>query len=462
MLSPGTAVGPYRVVEHVGDTGTQAEVYRAQDDDGREVALKLLGTSDAQARREVDVVRHLNHPRIVQTYKVLEYKHRFCLVQEWVDGPSLATVLGDERRLGLDQVVRVGEAVAEALAYAHSLGVLHRDIKPSNVLRTADGDYKLVDFGAAGLLQPEVETTQIGEIVGTPLYMSPEQATGAPQTTASDMFGLGLLLYRCLYGALPGEESDNYLQLLLTRTTTPIEVPPSPLRDLLRRCLAIDPAERPRSAREVLDALSGTDRLAPLPGVPLTPIGTTFPQPPGSAVDHAPRSAVATVLAAAAVVVVAAVLTWLLVPVPSGGFLLRLLIGVVVVAGALFTAYRVRQLVGPAPEAERRATGILTGAASRSALTESMVLEVDQVVTRLKSLDARFLGYTLVLLIREAEEAKESADRVAALTQMVALMEKLTRQLLPWHVRHKEAIATSIAIVGSLAGVASVVSGFLR
>jgi hypothetical protein len=163
-----------------------------------------------------------------------------------------------------------------------------------------------------------------------------------------------------------------------------------------------------------------------------------------------------------AAVVVVLVLAWLFVPAPSGGFWLRLLIGVAVVAVALFAAYRVRRLVGPAPEAERHAAGILTGAASRSALTESMVLEVDQVVARLKSLDALFLGLTLVALIREAEEAKDSADRVAALTQMVALMEKLTRQLLPWYVRHKEAIATSIAVVGSLAGVASVVSGFLR
>ena len=468
MLSPGTAVGRYRVAAHVGDTGTQAEVYRARDDDGREVALKLLGTTDPQARREIDVVRRLHHPRIVRTYEVLEYEHRFCLVQEWVDGPSLGTLLGPGQRLGLDDVVRLGQDVADALAYAHSLGVLHRDIKPSNVLRTPDGGYKLVDFGAVGVLQPADGSTRTGEIAGTPLYMSPEQAIGAPQAAASDLFGLGLLLYRCLYGALPAEESDNYLQLLFRRINTPIEVPPSPLRDLLRRCLAIDPAERPGTAREVLDALARigtTDRLVPVEGRPsVDPSGTGYPQqlPWDENRPGAPPTRTATTLAVIAVVAAGLVLAWLLVPAPSGGFWLRLLAGVVVVAVALVTAYRVRRLVGPAPEAERRATSILTGAASRSALTESMVLEVDQVVTRLKSLDARFLGYTLVMLIREAEEAKDSADRVAALTQMVGLMEKLTRQLLPWYVRHKEAIATSIAIVGSLAGVASVISGFLR
>ncbi len=458
-------VGPYRVVAHVGATGTKAEVYRAYDDTGRDVALKLLGTTDPQARREVDVVRRLHHPRIVRTHEVLEYDHRFCLVQEWVDGPSLADVLGPGERLDLRQAVRLGQEVAEALAYAHSLGVLHRDLKPSNVLVTPDGDYMLVDFGAVGLLRPEVEMTQAGEIAGTPLYMSPEQATGAPQAPASDLFGLGLLLYRCVYGELPDAPSENYLQLVVSRATTPIDVPPSPLREILQRCLAIDQSARPQSAREVLDALS---RIIPeedgtQQGGPLTPSGTrpgTYPQQ----IEPVPPSSSGKVaaLAAAGVVVLGLLLAWLLVPAPNAGLWLRVLAGVLVVAVALLVAHRVRRLVGPAPEAERRAAGILTGAGSRSALTESMVFEVDQVVARLKSLDAKFLGLTLVMLIREAEEAKESADRVAALTQMVGLMEKLTKQLLPWYIRHKEAIATSIAIVGSLAGVASVVSGFLR
>jgi hypothetical protein len=460
MLSAGTMVGPYRVEEHVGATGTMAEVYRARDEHGRLVALKLLGTSDPQARREVDVVTRLRHPRIVRTYEVIEYDHRFCLVQEWVDGPSLAELLNGEKRLDIVRVVRLGAELADALDYAHSLGVLHRDIKPSNVLVTPDWDYKLVDFGAVGLLRPNVESTQAGEIVGTPLYMSPEQATGRPQTPASDLFGLGLLLYRCLYGTLPGETSDNFLQLVVGRVSTPIEVPPSLLREIIQRCLAIDPSARPQSAREVLDALSPATLLRdPHPGGVRVGGGTTTALPPPviGAGPGAARKVAA--LAGAGVVVLGLLLAWLLVP---AGVWLRLVAGVGVVAVALFVAHRVRRLVGPAPDAERRAVGILTGATSRSALTESMVFEVDQVVARLKSLDAKFLGYTLIMLIREAEQAKESADRVAALTQMVALMEKLTKQLMPWYIRHKEAIATGIAIVGSLAGVASVVSGFLR
>jgi hypothetical protein len=123
---------------------------------------------------------------------------------------------------------------------------------------------------------------------------------------------------------------------------------------------------------------------------------------------------------------------------------------------------RVGPLTSRAPETERRAENILTGAGGREALTRSMVVEVDQVVAKLKGLDAKFLGLTVVMLIQEAEKAEESADRVAALVQMVTLMAKLMKQLSPWHVRHKEAIAAVVALVGCVVGVASVVSGFLR
>lgn len=455
MLSRGTRIGAYRVVEHVGAQGTMAEVYRATDGLGHDVALKLLGRPTAQARREAAVAVRLADPHIVRTYEALEYDDRLCLVQEWVQGPSLETVLEPDETLGLAETVRVGEAVASALAHAHAQGVLHRDIKPSNVLLTGDGDYKLVDFGAVGLLEPGGDRTAAGQIAGTPLYMSPEQAVGAPQTAASDLFGLGLLLYRCFHGTIPGEFAEDYLQLLHGRTTAPIPVPPSSLRPLLQRCLDRDPVRRPRSAAEVLRALS---EIEPPPlwwhqGVSQPRLGAA-PLHRG----RWPRAAAGSLL-----VVAGLFAAWLFAPESAGvGFWLSIVNGVAIVAVAMSLAWWVRRLIGRAPEAERGAAGILTGAASRAVLTESMVLEVDQVVTRLKSLDSKFLGLTMIMLIREAEEAGESADRVAALAQMVTLMEKLTKQLSPWYVRHKDAIATVIAVVGAVVGVASVVSGFLR
>jgi hypothetical protein len=487
MLSPGTMVGPYRIEEHVGAEGTMAEVYRAVDYLGQAVAVKLLGPPSGQAQREATVVSSLNSLYIVGTYDVREHEGRLCLIQEWVEGESLAAVLDAAGRLDLTETVKVGREMASALAYAHALGALHRDIKPSNVLRSRSGHYKLVDFGAVGLLEPGSGQTRSGQIAGTPLYMSPEQVAGRPQTVASDIFGLGLLLFRCLYGTTPGESAENYLQLLVGRTQTPIDVPPSPLRGLITRCLAIDPERRPQSATEVLDELLRID-LGPVsspplqyppsqPGYAYPQQGTVPPVPPSGGPSRPGvsgyrvtgpvtlgGSGVAPAVAAGVLVVAGGlVLAWLLAPAPADlGFWLRIAVGLVVAGGALLVAGRVRRLVSRAPDTERQAASILTGAGGRDALTRSMVLEVDQVVARLKGLDAKFLGYTMVMLIREAEEATESADRVAALIQMVTLMEKLVKQLSPWHVRHKEAIATVIAIVGALVGIASVVSGFLR
>src|SRR4051812_38882299 len=108
MLSPGTLVGPYRVVEHVGAAGAMAEVYRAVNESGRTVAVKLLGPPSKQTRREADVVARLDFPGIVKTFEVTEWQGRLCLVQEWVDGPSLATVLDARGRLSFSETVRLG------------------------------------------------------------------------------------------------------------------------------------------------------------------------------------------------------------------------------------------------------------------------------------------------------------------------------------------------------------------
>jgi hypothetical protein len=475
MLSTGTLlVDRYRVIEHVGAEGTMAEVYRAVDEQlDQTVAIKLLGPPTAQAWREADTAVELDHPGIVRTYGVFEQDGWLCLAQEWIEGQSLAAILDSDVCLDVAEIKRLGYALTSALAVAHRHGILHRDLTPSNVLRTVEGNYKLVGFGAVGLLKPGLDQTRAGEVAGTPLYMSPEQAIGAPQTPASDVYGLGLLFFRCLYGTTPGDPADNYLQLLDSRTRTATTVPPSPLQELLQRCLAFDPKKRPQSAEEVLYELVFVGRNWPVPKdlVRKRPNRPSLWQKTASV-----KFLVVVAMVASTGVVLAtagAVLPFPFHPPPSPapeppsisiafGFWLRVVAGLVIAVAGLLIARRVRRLASKAADTQRRAASILIGAGDRDTVTKSMVLEVDQVVAKLKTLDAKFLGYTMVMLIREAEEATESADRVAALSQMVTLMDKLMKQLSPWHVRHKEAIATSIAIVGSLVGVASVIGGFLR
>ena len=485
-LSPGTHLGPYTVVEHVGTGGT-TEVYRGRDEQlGRVVALKLLAGTSERAHREAAAMTALSHPHIVATFDVIEHQGRLCLIQEWIDGGSVQDELDSVGRLGLAETAQMGEAVASALSYAHQRGILHRDIKPSNVLRTAAGSYKLVDFGAVGRLRAETSATRAGEIAGTPLYMSVEQITGAPQTPASDLFGLGLLLFRCLHGHLPDENADTYIQLLRSRLQTPISVPPSPLQGLLTRCLALDPAQRPQSADEVLMALHQitSDLQVWRPAInswrPESEVAQARPAPAGElagsqsgsqdfavrdvssprTTSRRRRQRLATGAGVGLVVAAAGVAGVQLIGVEQG---LGIGVGIVIVAVALAAAQWIRsRWASRAPEAEERAATILFGAGQREELTRSLMIEVDQVVRNLNSLDAKFLGMTVVAMIREYEEARDSSERQAALLNVVALMEKLRARFSPWHVRHKEAIATAIAVVGSLVGVASVVSGFLK
>ncbi|MGH3942004.1 MAG: protein kinase domain-containing protein [Pseudonocardiaceae bacterium] len=498
-LSLGALIGHYTVLEHVGAEGTTAEVYRGRDErNDRVVALKLLAGTSELSKREARAVLMLRHPNIVMTLDVVEYNGRPCLVQEWIDGGSLAADLDRVGRLSGQDTVLLGRDVASALAYAHQHNILHRDITPSNVLRTVGGTYKLTDFGAFGQLQERTRLTSAGQIAGTPLYMSPEQITGVSQSAASDIFGLGLLLYRCLHGHLPDEAAASYLQLAATRLRNPISVPPSLLQGLLERCLALDPARRPQSAMEVLTALDQIPLILPLPparaeaaapryrGIPSQPSSpgaappspeAAFPPPdvplqPGASwkiedyqSDALPRrrqpvlrgQAPAILLALAGVALVAGIG---LLGLDSA--LVRIGAGLVITGVALVGAQRIRRRwASRAPEAERKAATILFGAGQRAELTQSLMIEVDQMVRNLNSLDAKILGMTVVAMINEYEAAKESSERQTALLNVVLLMEKLQVRFSPWHIRHKDAIATGVAVVGALAGVAGVVSGFL-
>jgi tRNA A-37 threonylcarbamoyl transferase component Bud32 len=467
------------VIERLGGSAS-ADVYRGRDEAGRLVAIKVFREATERGRREAETVAALSHPRIVRTRAVFEIQRQLCVVMEWIDGGSLERRLESTGQLSLAETVRLGKDLGSALSYAHRHGILHRDIKPSNVLVSRAGDYLLADFGALGRLQEETSMTMAGEIAGTPLYMSPEQIEGLPQTPASDIFGLGLLLYRSVYGDLPGGNVDSLWQLIQTRRR-PIDVPPSPLRPLLEQCLAIDPERRPPTADVVVRALETialppTDVTgSPFVGQPtVVHSGPSGGEPYGAPADAAQRREPATrrvvVVSAVVLALVAVGALVLFLPLDQQGVaptgstlsvLVRVIVSVAIAGGALVLARLIRRRNVRVPDAERRAASILFGAGQREALTQSLMIEVDQVVSNLKSIDARYLGLTVIAMIHEYEESRDSAERQAALLHVVTLMEKLQTHLSPWYIRYKDAIATSIAVVGALVGVAGVVTGFL-
>src|SRR6266576_445544 len=252
--------------------GGFAVVYRVRDDAlRRDVAVKVLDLgltpSPVLAERfvrEARTVARLEHPNIVPIYKVGGYKNEVLyIIMRCVDGPSLRQLLEQHPRLSVGDAARVARQVADALAHAHARGVIHRDIKPDNILLDATGRVLVTDFGIAKATEAASgsQLTTEGMVIGTPQYMSPEQATGDRVDSRSDIYSLGVLLYQMLAGAPPfdGESAQSILMKQATAS-------PEPLRDLrsdvsaelaavVDRSLAKDPAERFSTAQELSRAL---------------------------------------------------------------------------------------------------------------------------------------------------------------------------------------------------------------
>ena len=274
-LSIGNRLGPYEIRAALG-AGGMGEVYRGRDTElHRDVALKVVGERFAQDpdriarfKREAQVLASLNHPHIGAIYGVVDFPGGRALVLELVEGPTLADrVAGGP--IPLDEALAIARQIAEALAAAHELGVVHRDLKPANVKLRPDGTVKVLDFGLAKAAEagtasgdahsPTITSpamTQMGVILGTAAYMSPEQAKGRPADKRSDVWAFGCVVFEMLSGkrAFAGEDVADTLALVMTQPPKwellPLATPPS-IRRLLRRCLERD---RSRRLADITDA----------------------------------------------------------------------------------------------------------------------------------------------------------------------------------------------------------------
>jgi serine/threonine protein kinase len=269
-LAPGVRLGTFEITGTLG-AGGMGEVYRARDTRlERDVALKLLpaalaASPDRRARfeRESRLLAALNHPNIGGIHGIEEVDGRLVLVLELVEGPTLADRLASGA-LPSPDALRIARDLAEALAAAHSKGIVHRDVKPANVKITPDGVVKLLDFGLAkattagvggadsGATSADPDVTGAGMILGTGAYMSPEQARGQSIDRRSDNWAFGCVLYEMLAGrrAFPGETISDTIAAILERepdwTALPPTLSPDVLR-LVRRCPAEgSPPQDPR------------------------------------------------------------------------------------------------------------------------------------------------------------------------------------------------------------------------
>ena len=312
-LSPGTRLGVYEVTEKIGEGG-MGEVYRARDAKlDRNVALKVLPDLFAndperlgRFQREAKVLASLNHPNIGSIYGLEEAEPSTAggassgqaavqaLVLELIEGPTLADLIG-QGPMTIEDALPIARQIADALEAAHEQGIIHRDLKPANIKVKPDGSVKVLDFGLAKAFQPDASdanatlsptisltavATQMGMVIGTAAYMSPEQARGKPVDKRADIWAFGVVLYEMLTGARPFQGEDVSLTLAsvmksdVDAKTLPPDVPAA-VRTVLGRCLEKDPSQRIRDVGDVRLAMEGafeTTVAAPVETVAVSPL----------------------------------------------------------------------------------------------------------------------------------------------------------------------------------------------
>jgi serine/threonine protein kinase/Tol biopolymer transport system component len=331
-LAPGTKVGPYAIVALLG-AGGMGEVYRARDGRlKRDVALKLIPAAFAddpqrlgRLEREAQVLASFSHPNVASIYGFEESGATRALVMELVEGPTLAERIAGAA-MPLAEALPIARQIAEALEFAHERGIIHRDLKPANV-KLAPGDcVKVLDFGLAKALSDDsapaniadsptlsAAATRAGLILGTPAYMSPEQARAKPTDRRTDIWSFGCVLFEMLTGrmAFAGETITDTLAAVLTQNPRFDLLPPSTpprIRQLIERCLQKDAKQRLQAigdARiEIDDALTPSNT----PAESHIPAATT---PQSSAPESSmPRPFARFVTVAVAFVVLAAAALW--------------------------------------------------------------------------------------------------------------------------------------------------------
>jgi eukaryotic-like serine/threonine-protein kinase len=279
----GTRIAHYEIIAQIG-SGGMGEVFLARDTRlGRRVAVKLLSpslTADAQLRsrffREAQLASALDHPNICTIHEVGESSGFLFIAMQYIEGVTLKEIIGS-RPLKLDALLSISLQAADALQSAHDHGIIHRDIKSNNIMVTSRGQVKMLDFGLAKLMDArnredpgstESELTRSGAVLGTPNYMSPEQARGERVGHRSDIFSLGVVIYEMASGVVPfkGKSQAETMNAVINEPQKPVtelnaDVPVG-ICAVIDRALAKSPAERYQTVGEMLQDLRRAGRAA--------------------------------------------------------------------------------------------------------------------------------------------------------------------------------------------------------
>ncbi len=266
-IEPGSTLGHYLIISKIGEGG-MGEVYKAHDTTlDRTVALKVLSPHLfrnqeflQRFRVEAQAQARLNGPNIVTLHSMFEVSGSLVLVMEYVEGQTLAQRIHNTGRLSVGTSVWVFEQALIGVERAHRMGIVHRDLKPSNIFITNGHEIKLMDFGVAKILDNK-ELTQTGSMIGTLMYISPEQISGKDSDFRSDIYTLGITLYEAVAGQLPFEKKTDYEYMdAHLHTTPPLPTSiqpdiPKELEAVILKAIEKDPEERYQNALEFRSAL---------------------------------------------------------------------------------------------------------------------------------------------------------------------------------------------------------------
>ena len=382
---PSEIAGRYQVVQKLG-AGAFGTVYKAKDKIlGRMVAIKTIrleglaasGTSLEQLmdrfKREAQISAQLKHPNIVTIYDVGDVEGTSYLAMEFIDGIGLDRAIAGAGRLTTQRAAVLGAQVADALDFAHRHSVVHRDIKPANIMIEGGDRVKVTDFGIAKVTDSADHLTQTGSLLGTPSYMSPEQARGNELDGRSDLFAVGCILYEMLTGkkAFRGDSITGLIFKIITEDPPPLraedpDIPEEMVR-IISKCLAKQADQRYQAGRELADDLLAMSRPGSSPTLRQTDVATA----PGS---WPPRAAPPPTIAAAPTVAGTAP-TRQITPTPTVG---KAVPPVPLPAVPPTTPPRPAQAtVAPAPAAPAKSkTGVIVGAAAAGVLVMAGVAGV--------------------------------------------------------------------------------------
>ncbi|MGC2389918.1 MAG: serine/threonine-protein kinase, partial [Candidatus Acidiferrum sp.] len=283
QLNPGTSIGSrYEIVRLLGQGGMGA-VYQAHDRElERQVAVKVIRADMAanpeilrRFKQELILARQITHKNVIRIFDLGQADGIKFITMEYIEGENLQSVLRRKKKLDPAEAANIIAQVCRALEAAHAEGVIHRDLKPQNIMLDKSGRAYVMDFGIARSMLG-AGMTQTGALIGTPDYMSPEQAKGQTLDARSDLFSVGIIFYEILSGQVPFD-ADTTMGKLWKRTNEPArplgeldKAIPQPLSDIVRKCLEIDPQKRFGSTTELLQQIeiwqgpaAGTRIVAP-------------------------------------------------------------------------------------------------------------------------------------------------------------------------------------------------------